>query len=181
MYNVTLQNFKTNDNINNNIYNRNISSSSLEPNLEVRPVSTKYAIMPILDHRVKSSVILNNRTYYNSEETFNPSNRKPHYSGFAINIDGESCLRNQFFALQKGDQSKYIPGSDSDMYISTVNTSNSNINTSNSNINNHVNNDVNNSLLFRKENFNDFNPNLSNNIGHELFNNSTRVQLKNLK
>jgi hypothetical protein len=29
--------------------------------------------------------------------------------------------------------------------------------------------------------FNDFNPNLSNSIGHELFYNSTRVQLKDLK
>ena len=168
MYNVTLQNFKNNDSINNNIFSRNIPSSTLEPHLDMRPVSTKYATMPILDHRVKSNVLLNNRSYYNSEETFNPGNRKPHYSGFAINIDSESGLRNQFFALQKGDQSRYIPGTNSDMYENNINFITTNTN-------------LNNELLFKKQHFSDFNPNLSNNIGHELFNNSTRVQLKNFK
>ena len=168
MYNVTLQNFKKNDSINNNIFGRNIPSSTLEPHLDMRPVSTKYATMPILDHRVKSNVLLNNRSYYNSEETFNPGNRKPHYSGFAINVDSESGLRNQFFALQKGDQSKYIPGTNSDMYKNNINFITTNTN-------------LNNELLFKKQHFSDFNPNLSNNIGHELFNNSTRVQLKNFK
>ena len=44
-----------------------------------------------------------------------------------------------------------------------------------------TNTNLNNELLFKKQHFSDFNPNLSNNIGHELFNNSTRVQLKNFK
>jgi hypothetical protein len=42
-------------------------------------------------------------------------------SGFINNVNTESTLRNQFFALQKGaDQSVYIPSSNSDLYKVTV-------------------------------------------------------------
>ena len=37
-----------------------------------------------------------------------------------------------------------------------------------------------NSLLFREEKFNNFNPNFNEFIGNEIFNNSTRYQLKDL-
>ena len=43
-----------------------------------------------------------------------------------------------------------------------------------------LNEDLDNNLLFNEENFNNFNPNLNNKIGADRFNNSTRVQLKNL-
>ena len=44
-----------------------------------------------------------------------------------------------------------------------------------------TNNNLNDDLLFNKEQFNDFDPNISSSIGNDTFYNSTRVQLKNLK
>ena len=35
--------------------------------------------------------------------------------GFTANINAESSLRNQFFALQDCDQGKYIPSTTSDL------------------------------------------------------------------
>ena len=43
------------------------------------------------------------------------------------------------------------------------------------------NNNLDQHLLFQEQQFNDFNPNISPIIGNEVFYNSTRVQLKNLK
>ena len=37
-------------------------------------------------------------------------------SRFATNVDVESSLHNQFFALQKCEQAEYVPSSMSDMY-----------------------------------------------------------------
>jgi hypothetical protein len=105
---------------------------------------------------------------YDSSNTFFPGTRKPHFCGFASNVDKESTLRNQFFALQKADQSRYIPDSTSDLYETNIEQ-----------LPQKVNLDA--TLLFNETKFNDFNPNLSNSIGHELFYNSTRVQLKDLK
>ena len=59
-YNVRLQNFEKNDNINNNIYSRNLASNNTQMHFSPRPVLTKYAIMPILDNKKQSSVLLNN-------------------------------------------------------------------------------------------------------------------------
>ena len=77
-------------------------------------------------------------------------------------------MRNQIYALQKADQAVYIPNSKSDLYENNINFITHN-------------NNFDNNLLFSEERFNDFNPNVSPNIGNELFYNSTRVQLKNLK
>lgn len=165
-YFITLQNL--NNNTNSNIYNRNIPSENLQPNLSVRPVLSKYQTMPILSDYKKAETQINNFSKFNINETFNPGNTKSHFSGFAYNIDDESKLRNQFFALQKSDQSVYVPNSNSDMYSNPINFIN-------------VNKDLNNELLFKNEQFNDFNPKFSNLVGNNLFNNSTRVQLKNIK
>ena len=75
-------------------------------------------------------------------------------------------LRNQYFALQKADQANYIPSSKSDLYEYNVN------NVSNSNLDK--------GIMFREMEFNNFNPNPHISIGNNIFNNSTRVQLKNL-
>jgi len=166
-YNVTLQNFEKNNNINQEIYNRNFPSQQLNMNFSPRSVSTKYSTLPILDHRKETSVPMNNYPIYDSNSTFFPGNAKPHFCGFANNIDLESSLRSQFFALQKADQAKYIPSSSSNLYENPINFINTN-------------KDLNNHLLFREESFDNFNPSLSSNIGNEIFLNSTKVQLKNL-
>ena len=165
--NVILRNFDKNDTINRNIYSRNFSSSDMQMNFDPRPVSTKYSIMPIQDNRKETTVPLDNVPVYNSENNFYPGTDKPHFCGFATNVDKESTLRNQFFALQATDQAKYIPSSSSDMYNNPIN-----FNTVNSNLNNLT--------IFNREEFNEFNPNLSSKIGNNTFNNFTRIQLKNI-
>ena len=165
--NVILQNFKQNDDINNNICNRFFPSSSLNMNFSPRPVNTKYTFLPILDNRKPSNVEINNYPIFDISNTFYPGTRNPNFCGFANNVDEESSLRNQFFALQKADQAQWLPNTNSDLYENPVNFV-----TSNKNLDNH--------LLFNEERFSDFNPNLSNTIGNEVFYNSTRVQLKNL-
>ena len=103
---------------------------------------------------------------YDIKNTFYPGNSKPHFSGFCSNVDNESKLRNQFFALQKADQSQWFPSTNSDLYNNykddyiKINFSNYNNQETNSN-------NINNSIV--------------NNLGKNYFNNNTRVQLKNLK
>ena len=164
-YNVVLQNI--NNNIGNNIYERVVPSHEIQMNFGFRPIMSKYATMPILDNRVQSQVNINKEPIYNNNEVFFPGTSKPHFNGFASNIDNESTLRNQFFALQKGDKHLYVPNSNSDLYENNLDIKNYNFN-------------LDNLILFKKENFEDFNPNISNKIGNNIFNNSTRVQLKNI-
>ena len=165
-YNVILQNINNNDG--NNIYERVVPSDNIQMNYGFRPVMSKYATMPILDNRRNSEIKINKEPIYNNEVVFYPGTSKPHFSGFAHNIDKESTLRNQFFALQKGDKHLYIPDSNSDLYKNDVDD------IKNNNLN------LDNLILFKEENFDNFNPNISNKIGYNIFNNSTRVQLKNI-
>ena len=165
--NIVLQHYEKNDTINTNIYSRNIPSANLQMNFAPRSVSTKYSHMPILDHKNEPTVILNSAEKYNSEQIFYPGSGKPHFCGFASNVDAESTLRNQFFALQKADQASWVPSSSSNLYENPINFINTN-------------RDLNAVPLFRKEQFDDYNPNISNFIGNDIFNNSTRVQLKNI-
>lgn len=148
---------------NNRIYNRNIPSQPLQPYLDVRPVMTKYSIMPIVDPRKENNVKLNKLPSYNVNNVFNPGNSQSPWSGY--NVNNESILKNQIFALQKCSQSVYVPNSNSDLYKSSLKPSN----------------DVKQShdLLFQQYKFCDFNPNPEN-VGFGLFNNSTRNQLKDL-
>ncbi len=168
LYNVTLHNFEAHNSMNNSLANRNFPSNNLEMNFSFRPVNTKYTLMPTYNHPIESSVPINTSEIYDVSSTFFPGTRKPHFNGFATNVDKESTLRNQFFALQKADQGAYLPNSYSDLYENNINFI-----TQANNLETH--------LLFKEESFNDFNPNISSSIGNEIFYNSTRVQLKNLK
>jgi hypothetical protein len=167
-YNVVLHNFDKQNSINSEIMNRNIPSSGLTMNFSFRPVNTKYTFMPTVAPLVKSVEPIQNYGNYDISSVFFPGTRKMHFCGFASNIDRESTLRNQFFALQKADQKAYIPPSTSDLYENKINFA-----PKNENLDSH--------LLFREEQFQDFNPNTFPTMGNELFYNSTRVQLKNIK
>ena len=174
LYNVSLHNFEKNYTINNAIADRNIPSTNLTMNFSFRPVNTKYTLMPTVNQSMNQCMNqninshVNNYGVFDMSNTFYPGTRKPHFSGFATNVDKESSMRNQFYALQKADQAVYVPNSKSDLYENNINFITHN-------------NNIDNNLLFNEERFNDFNPNLSPIIGNELFYNSTRVQLKNLK
>lgn len=147
--------------MNSKIYDRNIPSSQLQPYLNVRPVMTKYSILPIIDPRKKSNEHMEQQPVYNINSTFNPGDTKSPWSGYASNINVETELRNQIFALQKCDKSVYVPQSTSDLYNYSFNT---------------IKQDMPHSLLFSNEQFNNFDP-IPTNIHLGIFNNYTRTQL----
>jgi hypothetical protein len=156
--------------INTRIYDRNIPSQMLQPYLSVRPVMTKYSIMPIVDPRTPITAPLTVQPIYNVHDVFNPGNAQAPWSGFATNINTESELRNQIYALQKCSQAVYVPNSNSDLYNYSFKTNMSEGN----NYNQH-------NLLFKQENFDSFNPNPDPNVvGSYMFSNPTRAQVKDL-
>jgi hypothetical protein len=156
---------KLQNDINHKIYDRNVPSSSLQPYLDVRPVSTKYSRFPIVDPRKTIDVTLTQEPTYNIHYTFNPGNRMAPWSGFASNVNIESQLRNQICPLNKCNDDVYVPSSNSDLYQFSFNP------------NNNVKQDF--EGLFHNEMFNKFNPN-PRNLSQCPFNNNTRVDIKNL-
>jgi hypothetical protein len=161
-----LNNSQIHEQTNTRIYNRNIPSQPLQPYLDARPVLTKYSIMPIVDPRAQINIPLIQRATYTSETVFSPGNVGP-WSGYASNVNHESELHNQIFALQSCSQSTYIPSSKSNLYeVSWKNQTQLSQPFPN---------------LFKTENFSPTCTNSeTNKIGYALFNNSTRHQLKDL-
>ena len=157
---------KIHEETNARIYDRNIPSQMLQPYIDVRPVMTKYSYFPIVDPRKKISVPLTVQPTFNPHKVFNPGNTTSPWSGFASNVNTESELRNQIYALQKCSQSVYVPSSKSDLYnygFTPQQTPQSH------------------SLLFEKNSFSQFNPNPdSKTVGSGMFFNSTRVQVRDL-
>ena len=149
--------------LNNRIYTRNVPSQQLQAQYDIRPVSTKYAIMPIYDRRAIPTVPIVRMPTYNIKTTFNPGNDEGPWSGYASKIDDDSRLRNQFFALQRADQADYIPPTTSDMY--KVNVDGQPLQQPFPD-------------LFASQTFMPFNPNTCG-IGGNFFNNCIRQQVKN--
>ena len=147
-------------------FERIIPSQPLQPYLDSRPSSTKYSVLPIVDPRKEIHVPLVQRATYNPENVFNAGNKGAPWSGYASNVNNESLLRNQVYALQKCSQSEYIPSSKSNLYVHK---------TTNSYPVNQPFND-----LFKEETFSPTVDKHSQHIGYALFHNSTRTQLKNL-
>jgi len=110
------------DEINSRIAKRNIPSAPLKPEFSPRPVSTKYAILPILDRRAPIDVPLKDYELFNTEKIFNPGTAQAPWDGFAANINVDSVLRNQFFALQKCPEAFFVPSSTSSLYQSYLAT-----------------------------------------------------------
>lgn len=149
------------------IYQRNIPSQPLQPYLDARPVLTKYSILPVIDYRRPVNTPLIQQPTYSTRQVFNPGNDTAPWSGYASNVNNESELRNQIFALQSCSQSVYIPSSNSSLYK--------------------VNWKKDDNMyqpfpdLFKKQNFSPVNPNTHpDKVGFSLFNNATRQQIKDL-
>ena len=106
--------------INTRISERNIPSAMLRPAFEVRPLSSKYATLPILETRPVSTVPLQSYEQFTTESVFNPGNAKAPWGGWAERVNVETHLRNQYFALQRNDRGVYVPNSNSDLYNVTV-------------------------------------------------------------
>jgi hypothetical protein len=123
---------------------------------------TKYSLMPIVDPRAPVNVPMEQLPIYNQEQIFNPGTAAP-WSGYASNVNVESDLRNQIFALQKCSQAVYVPSSNSDLYEFGFKPTKKEVQPFPN--------------LFAEEQFSQFNPNPEN-VGHDVFYNSTRQQLK---
>lgn len=149
--------------MNERIYDRNIPSAPLQAYLNVRPVMTKYSILPIVDPRAPIKVPMKVEPTYNVSKVFNPGDSVSPWSGFATDINIESELRNQVHALQKCSQATYVPSSNSSLYKNIVPID---MKTSQPYPN-----------LFSNIKFNPFNPNVEN-VGNATFNNSTRNELR---
>jgi len=152
---------------NQRISDRNLPSQMLQPYLNVRPASTKYSYLPVVEPRKPAGIPLQQMPTYNVHQTFNPGNAMAPWSGFASNVNVESELRNQVYALQKCSQAVYVPSSQSDLYAYKFKTQ--------TQPNPHE-------LLFQETSvFETFNPNPDPNVcGTHIFNNSTRCQIKDM-
>ena len=151
---------------NGRMFERVMPSKPLQPYINVRPVMSRYAYFPIVEPRKEPNVKLTQFPTFNTTTTFNPGNTLSPWSGFASNVNKESELRNQVFALQQCSQSVYVPSSDSDLYTYSFKT---------------VTKPNPHELLFHQDSFYCFNPNPNENkIGTDLFNNSTRSQVRDL-
>ena len=152
--------------INQRMAYRNLPSSQLQPQFDIRPQSSKYTKMQVVDRHVNHHEAILDIPTYDISVTFNPGSAQGPWSGFATNIKNESRLRNQFFALQKGaGQSCYIPAKQSDLY-------------------NHIPIPTTPSQqqfpdLFNKAPFEEFNP-CPTGLGVNFFENCTRQQIKEL-
>lgn len=151
--------------VNMRTFERIIPSQPLQPYLDVRPASTKYSLLPIVDPRKEINVPLIQQSTYNQETVYNPGNGAP-WCGYASNVNNESLLRNQVYALQKCSQSVYIPSSKSSLYVHKT-TNSYPVEQPHKN-------------LFKDETFSKTPFRHKKHIGYALFNNPTRQQLKNL-
>jgi hypothetical protein len=153
--------------LNERIASRQFSDKPLQPNYDPRPIPTKYSLFPIIERRKKEpETPLVNYLDYSSESNFAPVSGKATVDGFLRNINTESSLRNQYFALQKSDQAVYVPCSSSDLYsYSAVGRQENQTHPS----------------LFQQQSFDSRpNPNINPAIGSDIFNNNTRIQLRGL-
>jgi hypothetical protein len=149
---------------NKKLYDRNVPSQMLQPYLDVRPVATKYSHFPIVDPRKETHVQLNQTPTFSPHTVFQPGNTKSPWSGFVANVNKESELRNQIYALQKCSQAVYVPQSTSDLYTYAYNPKQ----TSQTH-----------QLLFQENTFCEFDPNPDKEkVGTFLFMNPTRAQIK---
>ena len=144
-------------------FQRNFPSTWLKPNFDLYPIPTKYTTMHVLDQRPEPKVEVMQTQPYNPHLVFNPGNRKAPWEYFAENIDMESNLRNQFFALQKDDRRYYFPETNSDLYVNEVSPG--------APIPQKF------PLLQKKEIFLDNNPNTCN-LAPNMFHNHTRTNFK---
>jgi len=124
-------------------------------------------VLPIVDPTRQVNAPLNQQPTYSVGNVFNPGNAKAPWSGYASNVNQESELRNQIYALQDCSAATYVPSSNSSLYK----------------VKWHNSTPVSQPFpdLFKKENFCDFNPNPDPKmVGYSMFNNATRQQIKEL-
>jgi len=154
------------DEINERLYSRNLTNAPIKMEYSIRSVPTRYVLMPTVDQHQPSCVPCLQKPIYNTQTMFTPATSLP-FNGFQENVDVETRLHNTIAPLQAAPQSKFIPDSRSDLFNNSylVEQDKQQVMT--------------NQGLFQQEQFAPFDPNTCN-IGHKLFNNFTRYQVRSL-
>ena len=165
--------------LNTRIFERNIPSRQFQTQFSNRPVSTKFEHFQTISkpNSLNNNDKIINKKIFNMKNDFNPGSIAPP-QGYLNNIDDESKLNRQFFADQNNYQSKWIPSSSSSLYNTDKICWQENqpyprlfLNYNNENEKLNENN-----ITYTTENkLKDYN------VGKELWQNSTRQQLKNIK
>lgn len=159
--------YERTEELNSRIYNRFFPDAELKPNYDPRPISTKYALFPMLDCRKTIEEPSSSYLDFYPEVIFNPGNARGPISGYFNNIEVESELRNQDSYLTRNDLGeKYIPSLNSDMYIVNVSSKD---NREQPFPNLFKTDKIEGSLQINS---------LPKNIGKDFFNNHTRTQLR---
>jgi hypothetical protein len=147
------------------IFARNIPSAPIKGEVSFRPEQTKFTILG-KDEGYRHEQCGPNVAYANYEPSkiFHPGNNGAPWYGYAANINNESTLRNQFFALQKAGQAAWVPSTNSELYNAKV------VSKSVENPHPH---------LDKRAEFEPFQPNTCG-IAKQLFHNHTHQQIKDL-
>jgi len=106
------------DELNDRIQNRQFSDKPLAPNFSSRPVVTKYSRFQIADRRAPAyEEEIRPVETHNTQTNFNPATLRGPPASMLQNIDLESALRNQNVAFQRNCvQSTYVPDSRSELF-----------------------------------------------------------------
>jgi len=148
------------------LWDRNRTTAPVKMQYSIRPTSTQFVVMPVLNCHNPVTVPCRKEPIYNTETMFMPSNTAP-FSGYQAKIDTETRLRDTIFPLQSCPQAKFIPSTKSDLYHNQYLTEGGRKEK------------MTNPLLFVEPTFPPFNPNLCG-TGYNLFNNFTRQQVRAL-
>ena len=175
--NLTSQNSDLVEELNYRILGRNNGYGNSEVFINPRSRPTKY-MMPLETIKPICNKNILNYNSTTSNNTLNPNSLNSPWSGFVSNINNESILRNQVYALQRAPEANYVPSSNSDLYNSTISP--------NMSPNISIGNNIPLPLSFDKQ-YETINNNLQNNLQNinysennlgVIFNNDTRQQLK---
>ena len=148
------------DELNVRLSSRTMADHHNKPNFDMRSVPTRCVnVFPIVDARKRAKVAI--------KRTQTPEFDQGSVAGMLSNIDTESALRNQYYALQHGaPQGMYIPSSQSDLYrVSVPTTSHPVVQTHPGLFERHTYRTTGNSIIERM------------NVGKDLFFNATQTQL----
>lgn len=112
--------------INKRILERTMQFENIEALISPRPQSTLFTLplQDIIPPESCKSIILNYENNYNFNSTTNSNANTCNINGkwcrYVNNIDTESILKNQVYALQHAPHTKYVPDSCSDLYKSNT-------------------------------------------------------------
>jgi hypothetical protein len=156
------------DEINNRYTDRQFADKPLKPQFDIRAVPTKYSVFPLIDRRTPATVPYKQYLDHSPESNFCPNISYGPIDGYLKNIETESTLRNQYFALHRGaDQAVFVPSSNSDLFKTAPAVGRQE---------EQPHRTIASQFNFEQKQYSNF---AEQKIGQDRFNNNTRTQLRN--